>query len=338
VTSDDGRTAQELPRRARAPAYPIVRRGVRLLAGSLVAFLLLTAAGVLVGGGADVLRHMTGLRVPVLLAVFGLALSNYLLRAWRWHRYSRALALDIGPRESATYFLAGLSMGATPGKLGEALRLWMIARDHGYTYSRTVPLFLADRLNDVQALLLLCVVGAAASLDSLVPAAAGAALVVALSLLLAHGDLLRRAVGALYAASARRGGRWFARARRVLRLTSGLLTRRVAVPALALGVAAWGAECAALHLILDGFGAQTTAYQALFVYAFATLAGALSMLPGGIGGFEAASVLLLVSAGVDTATAVAATAIVRVATLWFSVALGLAVLPFALHPAKKEMA
>ena len=59
------------------------------------------------------------------------------------------------------------------------------------------------------------------------------------------------------------------------------------------------------------------------VYALAMLAGALSFLPGGLGGAEAVMVAALTLKGVDQPSAVAATIIIRLATLWFAVALGL---------------
>ena len=52
------------------------------------------------------------------------------------------------------------------------------------------------------------------------------------------------------------------------------------------------------------------------------LAGALSFLPGGLGGTEVVMGGLLIAFGADGATAVAITLLCRLATLWFAVALG----------------
>jgi uncharacterized protein (TIRG00374 family) len=53
------------------------------------------------------------------------------------------------------------------------------------------------------------------------------------------------------------------------------------------------------------------------------LAGAISFLPGGLGGAEAAMVALLLTNGVVLGTAVLATVICRAVTLWFAVLLGI---------------
>ena len=52
------------------------------------------------------------------------------------------------------------------------------------------------------------------------------------------------------------------------------------------------------------------------------------MLPGGLLAAEGALTALLDSQGLDTAAAASATLIIRAATLWFAVLLGLAALPF----------
>jgi uncharacterized protein (TIRG00374 family) len=64
---------------------------------------------------------------------------------------------------------------------------------------------------------------------------------------------------------------------------------------------------------------------AILIYAVTTVAGALSFLPGGLLVTEAGMTLLLVQSarGVDEPTAVAATLLIRLATLWFAVLIGL---------------
>jgi len=62
------------------------------------------------------------------------------------------------------------------------------------------------------------------------------------------------------------------------------------------------------------------------IYSVSVLAGALSFIPGGLGSTEAVMVLLLTLVGVNTPAAIAATLICRLATLWFAVIIGGAVL------------
>ena len=61
------------------------------------------------------------------------------------------------------------------------------------------------------------------------------------------------------------------------------------------------------------------------IYAISVLAGAVSFIPGGLGSTEAVMGLLLVLVGAEPATAIAATIICRLATLWFAVVIGVVV-------------
>jgi uncharacterized protein (TIRG00374 family) len=91
---------------------------------------------------------------------------------------------------------------------------------------------------------------------------------------------------------------------------------------IALGLVAWGAEGVAFYYIMHVLGSDLSVPTALFIYAFSILVGALSFLPGGLGGTEATMVTLLIVNNVAQPQAVAATVLIRLATLWFAVALG----------------
>ena len=91
---------------------------------------------------------------------------------------------------------------------------------------------------------------------------------------------------------------------------------------IALGVVAWGAEGVAFYYIMHLLGSDFALPTALFIYAFSMLVGALSFLPGGLGGAEASMVALLMLNHVAQPQAVAATVLIRLATLWFAVVLG----------------
>jgi uncharacterized membrane protein YbhN (UPF0104 family) len=118
-------------------------------------------------------------------------------------------------------------------------------------------------------------------------------------------------------------------ARRVLEmLDTGRSLLRPAPFAVGLGIAivAWACEALAFHLILSGFGFTVPAATAFSVYGVSTLVGALSLLPGGVGGVEAAMLVLLNALGVAAAAAVAPVVLVRFSTLWLVSLLGFAFL------------
>jgi uncharacterized protein (TIRG00374 family) len=103
--------------------------------------------------------------------------------------------------------------------------------------------------------------------------------------------------------------------------------------AVGLGLISWAGECLAFYLVLLGLGFApdtTLLLQATFILAMATLVGAASMLPGGLGAADASVtgllLLLVRAAPMSQPVAVAATLLIRFCTLWFGVLLGLVAL------------
>jgi uncharacterized membrane protein YbhN (UPF0104 family) len=91
----------------------------------------------------------------------------------------------------------------------------------------------------------------------------------------------------------------------------------------ALGLVAWAAEGYGLAVVVERMGAPLPVTLAAGIYGLAILAGAVSFVPGGLGGTEVVMGSLLVLAGVDAPVAVSAVLICRLATLWFAVVIGL---------------
>jgi uncharacterized protein (TIRG00374 family) len=85
----------------------------------------------------------------------------------------------------------------------------------------------------------------------------------------------------------------------------------------------WGAEGLGLFLICQGLHLNVAAPTAIGIYAIASLAGSAAFfLPAGIGGMEIVMTTLLIAHGASLRTAVIATLLCRIATLWFAVLIG----------------
>ena len=109
----------------------------------------------------------------------------------------------------------------------------------------------------------------------------------------------------------------------MLRSSAGLLRSGPLYVGLFLGLLAWAAEGYGLYIVLERMGADVPIYLAAGIYGVSVLAGAVSFVPGGLGGTELVMRSLLIVAGVDAPVAVSAVIICRLATLWFAVAIGL---------------
>ena len=322
---------------ARPPRFSLgaLRRVEFFAVLALVGFVVLVAALALYAGSGAVLDHLRRVSARLLVLMLGLSLANYLLRAWRWQHFTAGLGLRVPWGRNLVYFVAGFALTATPGKVGEGLRMWLLERCHGCAYERSAPLFVGDRLSDMAAILVLCLVGVGAFTAYAQVTVIAAALLLAVCLPLMRPAVLLRATKLAYAATGRRAPRLFARIRRAVRDTARLFTFRLFGLGLLAALAGWFAEVAAFHQLLAALGAAVTVQQAMFVFTFAMIAGTVAMLPGGLGGTEAVMLALLSALGVALQTAVAATALIRLTTLWFAVGLGFAALPLALRLARR---
>ncbi|MCB1765815.1 MAG: flippase-like domain-containing protein [Candidatus Competibacteraceae bacterium] len=279
---------------------------------------LLYLGFVLVADREAVFAALQRASLTMLLGIFALSLLNYLLRFWRWQRYVAAFDHALPIRRHFLYYLAGFTLTVTPGKAGEAVRS-LYLHQHGVTYAQSLAALFVERLLDVLAMSLLALLILLARPDY--------AWLVAVAWILTLG--LGGLVTCPWLPGKLRGwgrnhryGHQFERLARLLDAAATLLRPGSLLFGLSLGVLSWGLEGSALYWIAQDIGAGINLATGLGVYAIAVLAGALSFLPGGLGGTEAVMGLLLVAFGADAASAVAITLLCRIATLWFAVALG----------------
>lgn len=317
---------------ARLSVHRIRRLEYAAVASAFIFIAILVAVAAMAGFG-KILAYFRLVGLPTVGLLLTLSLFNYLCRALRWRLFSRRLGLALGLGETVLCYFAGFAMTTTPGKLGEAVRVWLIGRRHRYGYARTMPMLIGDRLGDLYALLLLTGIGTTAAPGHILPLLLMLLIAAALGCVFARPQASITLLNGIYG-RLRRAPRLFAAARRTARLSALILGSRVAVPALLLGVLGWFAECAACHVVLTAMGSPLAFSQSIFVFSFSMLVGGLSMMPGGLGGTEASMVGLLIAAGVDFHAAIAATAIIRVTTLWFAVGLGIPSLALALRAAR----
>jgi uncharacterized protein (TIRG00374 family) len=301
---------------------------------TLPLWLALAAAVLLAVGVLGDLPSVAGLlarfRWELLPPILGLTVLNYALRFLKWQYYLRLIgAPPIAPAESAGIFFGGMAMTVTPGKVGEWVKSYLLAQRHGVPFAQSAPIILAERLTDGVAMLLLALGGLFAygyGVELIGVVALGAIAVVAITqwrrLALAILGRLERVP--VLGRRAHHLRDFYESAHVLLRLPALLL-------AIGLGLLSWGGECVAFYLVLVGLGVTGTPellLQAAFVLAVSTLVGSVSLLPGGLAVAEGSIAGLLLFLGItdQPSLAAAATLLIRFATLWFGVALGVVAL------------
>lgn len=255
-----------------------------------------------------------------LLLACGLTSIGLLLRylRWRWlltrhhHRTSFAAGLPA--------YFAGFALTATPGKVGELLRIRYFSK-MGVPASQVISCFVFELSTDLVALIVLSmptVVRVPGTMYALV----FAAFLLGLICLAARSRARYRLIQSLRRAGWRRFARTISKVGRGISLMSRLADLRTGSVALAIGLMAWACQSYGLILIATSLGFSAPSLSLLSVMPAAMLLGAASLVPGGMGATEAAGIFLLHQLGADLQLAALAVIAVRVTTLWFATLVG----------------
>lgn len=268
-----------------------------------------------------VLRRLPEL-APMLPVLVAATLASIALRFARWQWLLHRAGYRVPAGHSLLAYVAGFAFTATPGKVGELLRVRYLVTA-GVPASRVVSAFVYERLFDLAAVLLIAlpaaaefhVFGVAATFVGLVFGAVG--------LMAANPRLGQRVVVAF-----RRAG--MLRIARVVRaVVAGLANIRLwaTVPDMLLsliaGMGAWLVTSWSFVYLLGALGIQLEGFKALALFPVAMLAGAASMLPGGLGSTEATLVALLTLGGAALVPATLSAVGIRLATLWLATLMGM---------------
>jgi glycosyltransferase 2 family protein len=289
----------------------------------LVVGLAVVAGTSIYGNVHAIADRLAGFEWWAFAAALALALANYAGRFARWTLYLRAAAIHVPAGRSALVFVSGFALSITPGKIGELIKSYLLRETDGVPVTASAPIVVAERLTDLLALVLLSLAGVAAY--GISPhAVLGGAVVVSVGIGILAWPRLGHASIKIVCAP-RRLRPLGTRLREFYDHLGALIRPSRLAWSSGLAVLAWLAECAGFALIVSAFpGAQVSLGLATLIYASTTIAGALSILPGGLVVTEATMTLFLVRSahGIDEAGAAAATILTRLATLWFAVGLG----------------
>jgi uncharacterized protein (TIRG00374 family) len=262
-------------------------------------------------------KNFNWILLPLLLL---LSFGNYLSRFFKWEYYLKIIDVNLHKLDSLSIFMSGLIMSVTPGKMGELLKSYLVKQVNGTSISKTAPIVFAERATDFISLTILALIGAYFyDYGKNITLIIGGILIAGL-IIISNRKLFERIVSFLSKID------FFSKHINKISTAYESSSKLLSLPPLLsmtlLSMVSWGFECFGYYLILKNFGLKTDILWAFFSYSFATIVGALSMLPGGLGVTEGSLTLMLVQKGLTENDAFAATFIVRAVTLWFAVLVG----------------
>jgi uncharacterized protein (TIRG00374 family) len=286
----------------------------------------------------------------VLPSMMGLSFLNYILRYTKWQYYLSRIDVHLKHSDSFSVFLAGFTLTTTPGKIGEAVKGYFIRDMDGTPIAKTVPVVVSERVTDLLALVILAMVGFSLGVntgDQLLSVILLGAMVLGGAVVLGTRTFYQKILKRLVSIGPMK------RFQDSCDVIEDTMTKTLApkpmLLAVAISVPGWFMECIELWLLLTvlagpslTMGPVTLLLVATFIHATASVIGALTLSPGGVGSYELTSVVLitlLLSAIPEIgALAGAATILIRVVTLWFSVVVGFIALGIVTRRTRKRRA
>ncbi len=298
---------------------------IRALVLAMLASVVVYGVLVVVSDGPAVAAALIGFSPAVLLSMLGLSIGCYLLRGYRWGRLMRMVGYPVRLADSLYLHMSGQTMGISPGRIGEVLKPWLAREIAGMPMSRGLALVFAERVGDLIAVCILALGGLSALGGGVWPVAAALGVIVAGTAIASSEWFHERALRVLSKQA------WAQKHHESAAAISATVRTALSWKALwwsvALSVLAWGLEGIGFALCVRELGFSGLELgAAVSIYAVATIVGAFTFLPGGIGLTEASMAGILVTAGMAAPGASAATLITRVVTLWWAVLLGWAML------------
>ena len=218
--------------------------------------------------------------------------------------------------------MSGLIMSVTPGKMGELLKVYLVKQLAGTSISKTAPIIFVERITDFVSLMLIALTGAyfynygrtivvivAIFFFILIVFLSNRKIALPVLKLMEKNKFLEKHLARIHMA--------YESSYQMLR-PFPLLKMTV------VSLFSWFFECLGYYLILLNFpiDIHNLLLWSAFSYCFATIVGAISMLPGGLGVTEGSLTFMLIKKGVSSQYAVASTFIIRAVTLWFAVLVG----------------
>jgi len=314
--------------------------GRRLIVGVLFGVLVYAGIVLWLDAGA-ILEALEDFAWWTFPAACGLAFGNYALRFIKWERYRSLLGIELDRRTSFVVYLAGFSMGVTPGKMGEVFKSWLIKRVNGTPIHVSAPIVVAERLTDLFGFLILVAAGGLIAKPEYAPVFA-ATFVLCLFAVFLCGSARAAAFATNIVRKLPRGEALAPRLEGAFGSARVLLAPREVIGPTLLSAVSWSLECMAFLLIANSLapiGIELSLADALFIYSISAVVGAVAIIfPGGIGptegmlgtftrqAYEPGLVHLGSEAALAAARTKAAGAVLltRFATLWFGVGVGLA--------------
>jgi len=252
----------------------------------------------------------------ILLVIY----TTFLLKFVKWQYYLNYLNVKIQLGLSFKIFMASLVMSITPGKIGDLIKSYMLKESNGTPVNSTIPIVFAERVTEFVSLLFLVILGLNLFNQSIIIVIISLFSIIILFILLFNNRITNRIINLL--SKSKTLEKYIDPILLTISNSKILLRPKPFLLMFFLSFIIWIIEAFGFYLILIQFNIDFSAMWSFFTYLFSIFIGSVSMLPAGLGITDGSLTFLLEKNGFSKEIAVSATLLVRIATLWFALIIG----------------
>jgi len=268
------------------------------------------------------------LAIPLIVAPMTTAI---LVLAFRFHLFLRVLNIKISITKSILIYLSGLSLTATPGSSGQAIKSQIMKNQLGHAVSKTLPIVFIEKWNELIASLLVLIILAliGSIIESILIIIIGIAIALFFfgitrkhtSFMLFKKTILRFRRLKIFEESVENSQDTL----------KALSSKKVVIEGVLITLPAEILQAISIYFVFHALGIKITFVLSTQIFYVALISGILSFLPGGLGVTEGSmTALLLKYYDHDLALLAGAVIFVRLVTLWYPTLLGITIGQFIL--------
>jgi len=279
----------------------------------VVAILFIIYIGFFISSDFDKIRTiLLSIEFTPLLIGIGFWSLGVLVRGLRWHFFLQQVERKIPFRANMLYYLAGLSLILTPGRLGEAIRSPIMKRDYGVSISKSTSIMFFERFSDMIGLLILMSVGLLfVRFDSII--IIPISIIVAAVIIFKNKNLLNSIINKIPKVGFLKN--FDKNFEELYETINTLLKSKFVFMGSGLGILSYLFQTIAVYFFVLSLNTEISLEKLLVVFPTSMFAAAVSLIPAGVGVFEGGMVGLLVLYEISYEAALSTTIIIRLVSI-----------------------
>jgi uncharacterized protein (TIRG00374 family) len=102
-----------------------------------------------------IFEKISQIKLEYFLLVFSLMTIQFIFLGIKYHRLLKKLNIPISLRDSILIFISGLTLIATPGGIGTAIKSQILKKKYDQPFAKTLPIIFIERFTELLAILII---------------------------------------------------------------------------------------------------------------------------------------------------------------------------------------